>query len=112
MNTIDFSMLKPVATLAVLLLTAPPVFANEPPPPESFNQRSELILTLSDEALPAVDNLHTDHVRNRAANRQSDAKNDKRPVNIGCGMDVSPFGNDSNSLGNRLVGECNLHYRY
>lgn len=115
MNTIDFSILKPVGSIIVLLALATPALADEPPPPESFSQRGGLILTLSDDSLAGLDNLRSNQSlrhANRPVDQSAQGSNNSRPVNLGCGMDVSPFGSDNNSLGNRLVGECNLRYRY
>ncbi len=119
MNSIDFSILKLIRTIPILLslLTgfASPVLADEPPALEKFIQRNELVLTLSDDSLASDNNQHatqSSRIKNNAANQSGNDTDKNQPINLGCGMDVSPFGSDSNSLSTRLVGECNLDYRY
>lgn len=113
MNTLDFSSLNhhPVRLCGLLLLSllASSALA-QPPSPESF-VRNELVLTLSDQWLPPANN-NPMNSKNPADSQQNELGGKKRAVDVDCGMDVSPFASEDNSLSNRLVGECNLDYRY
>lgn len=86
----------------------------ETPPPETFNQSSELILTLSDEWLEPDASPHNRLLKpSRSASKQFINEVDKpKAANIGCSMDENPIPNMDNSLGSSIVGECNLNYKY
>lgn len=95
------------------VLAAPCALAT-PPAVDSPDQTEGLILTLSDRYLDgdaaAAQPLGAG-MRERA-NNASMAGQKKRPVNLGCGVDVNPDTTLDNSIANRFVGECNLQYRY
>ena len=115
MKPVDFfylsrRLVKPIM-VGFLLCYALPAIAT-PPSVEDFNRSSKLVLTLSDKWLDP--NAHNGLGR---SNRQSIGKppteNTKtRDAPIGCGMDVTPLTNSDASLGNRLVGKCNLTLHY
>lgn len=118
MKTTDFSFPLASSPFVALLGLVICFTANaaEPPPPESFTQPTELVLTLSDQWLEAGVNQNGGHALHAPAGSASENpirdKFKNRPVNVGCGMDVNPTPTDDNSLTSRLVGECNLDYRY
>ena len=114
MKTTDFSFLKVLKTLPAmgLLIFCTTNATAGTIQPESDNQPTELILTLSDEWQASDAN---DGRRNNAGSlfdARSGAKLKTRPVNLGCGVDVNHFPSEDNSLRSRFVGECNLNYRY
>jgi len=81
----------------------------------TLTPRNELVLTLSEDALMPEEGQgpHKSMMHNNGSQIPPQAT--EKPVNLGCGMDLSPFGSNNdndNSLGNRLVGECNLNYNY
>ncbi len=114
MKTLDFccQTLRPsrpifLGVLCCLMLSA----HAEPPPPEVFTQTQELVLTLPDEWMDdaAQPQLDPDGKSNTPTlNRDAQ----KRPGNLGCGMDVSDYDSESNSLTSRMVGKCNVTLRY
>jgi len=86
----------------------------EPPPPEAFNQKSELILTLSDKWLESDSKAQN---RFQKTNRVTRAKlitekTREKQSNIGCGMDVNQNNTPFASLTSQVVGECNFNYQY
>ncbi|MCK9607098.1 MAG: hypothetical protein M0R33_11695 [Methylomonas sp.] len=115
MKAIDFfylssRLLRPIM-VGFLLCYALPAIA-EPPSAEDFNRSSKLVLTLSDKWLDpnAQNSLRKS---NRQSISKSPAENTKaKDVPIGCGMDVTPLTNSDASLGDRLVGKCNLTLHY
>lgn len=113
MNPMDFSILKfagmRLSAVMTLCLFANIAFA-EAPSAESFNHHSDLVLTLSDHGLASEVNGLAPSAE--ATERQKTVNSKKRPVDVDCGMDVSPFATYDTSFGNRLVGECNLDYHY
>lgn len=119
MKTIDFSFLKNSRLLSVLscgLLAFCAINATAgQSQPENFDQPTELILTLSDQTLVDADqgaNRLLSQSAKSNVNLQQAEKRKTRPVNLGCGVDVNQFPGEDNSLPSRLVGECNLDYRY
>lgn len=77
-------------------------------------KHEELVLTLSDDVL-TIEEGHLTSSLNGYRKQTQDNADQNKPVNVGCGMDLSPFGTTSdndNSLSSRLVGECNLNYKY
>ncbi len=84
------------------------------PPPETFDQSNDLVLTLSDEWLETEANASNRLVKsNRSANRQLIGEAAKpKAAHIGCSMDENPIPHMDNSLGSRIVGECNFKYNY
>ncbi len=113
MNIMDFSILKSGGTrlsgLITLCLVANVAFA-QAPATESFNQRNELVLTLSDDGLNS--DMNPLAPSSEATDRQNTINRKKRPLDVNCGMDTNPLATYDNSLGSRLQGECNLGYRY
>lgn len=77
-------------------------------------KHEELVLTLSDDVIMSEDEyVNTRLTGHRKLNQGHLPKN--KPVNLGCGMDLSPFGNtndNDNSFSSRLVGECSFNYKY
>lgn len=77
-------------------------------------KHEELVLTLSDDVLMTENEQSTSLMSGQRKINQSNSPQ-KKPVDLGCGMDLSPFGttsdNDS-SMSSRLIGECNLNYKY
>ena len=90
----------------------------EPPPPEAFNQKSELILTLSNKWLESNANAYSAfYKRNRSKTKDLiPEESESKPANIGCGMDVGPNAGPNagsgGSLSSRIIGECNFNYKY
>jgi hypothetical protein len=119
MKAHDFLFLKNPNTISAIIGGLLAIFALNViagPPPESFNTASELILTPSDQTFAADSghgaNLLLSNSALSAANPQQTEKRNSRPVNVGCGVDVNQFAGENSSLSNRLVGECNLKFRY
>lgn len=117
MKTVDFfyrSILKNRPILIGLLCCIGLTANAEPPPAETFTQPDELVLTLSDEWLDADANDH--HSLNKPKHAQDAAllnrKQESRPANLGCGMDVSDIDSAETSLTSRVVGKCDLNFRY
>ena len=119
MKTIDFLFLKHSKIRSVLmggLLALAAAHASAGPAPvDSFDQHAQLILTPSDNALLPAEQGGQPFLSQSAisnANLQQTEKRKNRPVKLGCGVDVNQFSGEDSSLSNRLVGECNLDYRY
>lgn len=120
MKAYDFSFLKnpkPISAITggLLIFCALNVFADSRQP-ESFDMPAALILKPSDQALTAdagqSSNLLLSNSARATTSFQQSEKRKSRPVNLGCGVDVNQFASEDNSLPSRLVGECNLKFRY
>lgn len=116
MNNMDFSFLAGArligAALSLMFFYAAGVAADAPSP-ESFSGGSELVLTLSDQWSDAGGS--NGFAAAKSSQPQSKLLGDTvkpKPMNVGCGMDMDQFAAGDNSFGSRLVGECNLNYRY
>ncbi|AMK78863.1 MULTISPECIES: hypothetical protein [Methylomonas] len=121
MKAYDFSFLKNSKTISaitggLLVFCALNVVAAAAPQSDSFDAPSALILTPSDPALTAdathSTNLLLSNSARGTANQQPTEKRKSRPVNLGCGVDVNQFASEDNSLSSRLVGACDLKFRY
>lgn len=119
MKAHDFSFLKQSKPISAviggwLVICALNVLADAPP--VSFETPSALILTPSDQALTAdatdSSNLLLSNAGRSTANPNPIEKRKSRPVNLGCGVDVNQFASEDNSLSSRLVGACDLKFRY
>jgi len=86
----------------------------EPPPPEAFEQKSELILTLSDKWLETNTNANGGFYKLNRTKRKHFIVEHVKPksANIGCDMDVNQNASSDSSLTSRIVGECNFNYHY
>lgn len=120
MKACDFSFLKHPKTISAVLggllaFCALNVVADTPHS-ESFDAPSGLILTPSDQTLTTDAthgaNLILSDSAQGTASLQPTEKRKSRPVNVGCGVDVNQFASEDNSLSSRLVGECDLKFRY
>jgi len=116
MNNMDFSFLAGArligAALGLMFFYAAGAGADAPSP-ERFSGGSELVLTLSDQ-WSDVGGAH-EFAAAKSGQPLSKPLGDTmkpKPVNVGCGMDMDQFAAGDNSFGSRLVGECNLNYRY
>ncbi|MGY6276035.1 hypothetical protein [Methylomonas sp. MgM2] len=86
----------------------------EPPPPDAFNKKSELVLTLSDKWVKSNANPYSNLFKPNGSKRQQVTAEpaQSKPADIDCGMDVNPNGGADSSLTGRIVGECNFNYHY
>lgn len=117
MKSADFSNMflntsKTTIAVASLLVFYSLSASADAPSPETFNQPSELVLTLSDHWLQADKQASLKTQNTSDADRVIADKLKKAPVKVDCGMDVNQNTGLDNSLGSRLTGECDLHYNY
>lgn len=116
MNNMDFSFLAGSrligAVLGLMFLYAASAGADAASP-ESVSGGSELVLTLSDQWSDVGDSNEFAVAKSGQSERKPLGDTVKpKPMNVGCGMDMDQFAGGDNSFGSRLVGECNLNYRY
>lgn len=97
-----------------ILIIFPPLLKAEGKSLDKVLRHEELVLTLSDEVFMTEAEQATSRLTGQRKQTQSNTHHNK-PVDLGCGMDLSPFGNTSDnddSMSSRLIGECNLNYKY
>ena len=119
MKTADFITLKKLRSacaIACLLVFHSVAAKSDAPPPETFNESSELILTLPDNEIKGdepVWSAHSFQIQNGGDGSQIMAGGKKKtPLDVNCGMDVYQNTAPDVPLGNRLTGECDLKYHY
>lgn len=116
MNNMDFSFLAGARLIAAamgLMFFYAASAGGDAPSPESFSGGSELVLTLSDQWSDAGgSNGFAAAKSGQSLSKPLGDTMKPKPVNVGCGMDMDQFAAGDNSFGSRLVGECNLNYRY
>ncbi len=101
----------PMAIAGWLALYSVTAYADAPSP-ETFNNPSELVLTLSDQWLQPEKQSTFKAPMGREANQIIADKIKKNPVKMDCGMDVNQYAYADNSITSRLSGECDLKYNY
>lgn len=117
MKSADFSNMflnasRTTIAVAGLLVCYSLSVSADAPPPESFTKSPELVLTLSDQWLQTNTQSSFRPQNGSDSTKIITDKIKKRPVKVDCGMDVNQNAGIDNSLGNRLTGECDLHYSY